>query len=104
VFTQAEWAPALDLLGGGTDSAVVRIAEQLERRGDAGMARQISELGLVRYPSSAALQKGREGALTTLQEIYSQMNPFRSVVYSDLSVRELNPVEMGKGGNGHTQI
>lgn len=102
VFTRAEWAQALDLLGGGSDSSFVRAVKQLERRGDAGMALQIAELGLVRYPSSAALQKSRERVLTTLQEIYSQMNPFRFIVYSELSGRGLNPLEIGKDGTGQT--
>lgn len=98
VFTRAEWAQTLDLLGGGTDAAFVRTVEQLERRGDAGMALEIAELGLVRYPDSATLQKARARALTTLQEINSQMNPFRFIVYSELSGRGLNPVEMGRAG------
>ncbi len=92
VFTRAEWAAALDILSGGSATAFVHTADELESRGDAGLALQIAELGLVRHPSSKALQKSRERALTTLREIYSQMNPFRFIVYSEWSGRGLNPV------------
>jgi len=93
IFTRAEWAGALDILGGGTDTAFARAADRLESRGDAGMALQIAELGLTRYPASTALQKSRRRALRTLREIYSQMNPFRFIVYSEWAGRGLDPVE-----------
>lgn len=92
VFTHAEWAAALDLLSGGSDAAFVRTATQLERRGDAALALQIVELGLIRHPSSTALQAIRERALTTLREIYSQDNPFRFIVYSEWAKRGMGTV------------
>jgi hypothetical protein len=79
-------------LGGGSDGAFVRAACDLENRGDAALALQIADLGLLRHPSSAALQKCRERALTTLREIYSQTNPFRFIVYSEWAGRGLDPV------------
>ncbi len=91
-FTRAEWAGALDALGGGGDTPFVRTARDLEARGDATMALQISELGLARYPASAALRETRDRTLTTLREIYSQTNPFRFIVYSELAGRGLDPV------------
>jgi glyoxylase-like metal-dependent hydrolase (beta-lactamase superfamily II) len=92
VFTHAEWAAALDVLSGESDAAFVRTATQLERRGDAALALQIAELGLVRYPSNSALHAIRERALTTLRDIYSQDNPFRFIVYSEWAGRGMGAV------------
>ena len=91
-FTRVEWAAALEALGGGGDAPFVRAARELEARGDAALALQIAELGLARHPASAALQETRAHALTTLRDIYSQTNPFRFIVYSELAGRGLAPV------------
>ena len=91
-FTRAEWATALDALGGGSDDAFARAAAELESRGDAALALQIADLGLVRHPSSVALRENRERALKTLREIHSQTNPFRFIVYSEWAGRGLAPV------------
>ena len=91
-FTRGEWAGALEALGGGGEAPFVRTARQLEARGDAGLALQIAELGLARHPTSAALQETRARVLTTLRDIYSQTNPFRFIVYSELAGRGLAPV------------
>ncbi|HVI97151.1 MAG TPA: hypothetical protein VM753_24250, partial [Anaeromyxobacter sp.] len=91
-FTRAEWAAALDALGGGSDGAFARTASELEVRGDAALALQVAELGLVRHPSSAALRESRERALRTLREIHSQTNPFRFIAYSEWAGRGLAPV------------
>lgn len=97
-FTRAEWAAALDAVGGGSDKAFAGAATELEGRGDAALALQIAELGLVRHPSSAALRESRERALRTLREIHSQTNPFRFIVYSEWAGRGLAPVaERGAG-------
>jgi glyoxylase-like metal-dependent hydrolase (beta-lactamase superfamily II) len=91
-FTQTEWAQALDALGGHAERAFVRAVADLEARGDAAIALQVADLGLVRYPSSRALQQSRARALTTLREIHAQMNPFRFIVYSEWAGRGLPPV------------
>lgn len=91
-FTRAEWALALDALGGNSEKAFARVADDLERRGDAALALQIAELGLLRYPSSSALQGSRTRALSTLRQVNSQLNPFRFIVYSELAGRGLPPV------------
>jgi glyoxylase-like metal-dependent hydrolase (beta-lactamase superfamily II) len=91
-FTRAEWAAALDAIGGGSDEAFARAATQLEGRGDAALALQVAELGLARHPSSKPLRESRERALRTLREIYSQTNPFRFIVYSEWAGRGLAPV------------
>jgi glyoxylase-like metal-dependent hydrolase (beta-lactamase superfamily II) len=91
-FTRAEWAAALDAVGGGSDDALARVATDLERRGDAALALHVADLGLVRHPASAALKESRERALRTLRETYSQTNPFRFIVYSEWAGRGLGPV------------
>jgi hypothetical protein len=96
-FTRAEWAAALDVLGGGSEAAFVRAATQLESRGDASLALQLAELGLVRYSSSTQLQQIRARALTTLRDINSQMNPFRFIVYSEWAGREMGQVAPAEG-------
>ena len=93
-FTRAEWAGALEALGGGGDAPFVRTAGELEARGDAALALQITELGLARHPASTALREARSRALTTLRDIYSQTNPFRFIVYSELAGRGLAPVAL----------
>jgi hypothetical protein len=91
-FTRAEWAAALDTLGGGTEDAFARTTDELERRGDAALALQIADLGLVRHPSSAALRESRDRVLRTLREIHSQTNPFRFIAYSEWAGRGLAPI------------
>jgi len=95
-FTRAEWAAALDALGGGSDGAFARVANELEGRGDAALALHVAELGLVRHPSSAALRDSRERALRTLRDLHSQTNPFRFIVYSEWAGRALAPVAGGE--------
>lgn len=91
-FTRAEWALALDELGSHGEHAFVRAADRLEERGDSALALRIAELGLVRYPNSAALLSSRSRSLMALRQINSQMNPFRFIVYSEWSARSLAPV------------
>ncbi len=93
-FTRGEWAAAIDLLGNGTDAPFARAADDLTSRGDADMALQIAEIGLARYPASTALKASREGALTMLRSRYSQMNPFRFIIYSEMAGKSLPPVLM----------
>jgi glyoxylase-like metal-dependent hydrolase (beta-lactamase superfamily II) len=91
-FTRAEWALALDELGGHSENSFRRTADRLEQRGDAALAFRIAELGLARYPNSVALLRSRTRALSTLRQINSQMNPFRFIVYSEWSGKALAPV------------
>jgi hypothetical protein len=91
-FTRGEWAAALDLLGGATDASFVRVVDELNARGDSPLALRMADIGLVRYPASAPLGAARERSLTLLRERYSQMNPFRFIVYSEMAGRRLAPV------------
>jgi glyoxylase-like metal-dependent hydrolase (beta-lactamase superfamily II) len=93
-FTRAEWAAAIDVIGGGTDASFVRAVSDLERRGDASLALHVAELGLARYPQSAMLQRGRSDALRSLREQYSQLNPFRFIIYSEWAGSPLAPVTL----------
>lgn len=90
--TRAEWAGALDLMGGGGADAFVRTALDLEARGDAALALRIAEAGLLRHPGTAALVAARARALATLQGLTSQTNPFRFIVYAEWAGRSLAPV------------
>jgi hypothetical protein len=91
-FTRAEWAAALDTMGGGGDAAFLCTVRRLEASGDKPLALQVAEMGLARYPQSAPLRECRQRVLTTLREIYSQTNPFRFIVYSEWAGRGLAPV------------
>ena len=91
-FTRAEWALALDELGARNEDSFVRAIERLEERGNPALAFRIAELGLVRYPQSSALQRSRARTLATLEQINSQMNPFRFIIYSEWSGTALAPV------------
>ncbi len=91
-FTRAEWALALDELGARSERSFARAADRLEGCGDSALALRVAELGLVRYPNSAALLSSRTRSLTTLREINSQMNPFRFIIYSEWSGKSLAPV------------
>ncbi len=61
-FTRAEWALALDELGGHSEDSFRRTADRLEQRGDAALAFRVAELGLARYPNSVALLRSRARA------------------------------------------
>lgn len=101
--TRAEWAAAIDIVGGGTDAAFVRAITELERRGDAALALHVAELGLARYPGSAALQRGRARALRTLRELTSQTDPFRFIVYTEQAGATLPPVTVPDAPAAATQ-
>jgi len=93
ILAPAEWAAALDLLGGGREEAFVRSARTLLERGDDVLALKLTQLGLVRHPSSEALTMLRRRALEALRARYQQLNPFKFIVYSEWAGAELPPVE-----------
>jgi glyoxylase-like metal-dependent hydrolase (beta-lactamase superfamily II) len=101
--TRAEWAAAIDIIGGGTDAAFARAVAELERRGDATLALRVADLGLERYPGNAALQRGRARALKTLRELSSQSDPFRFIIYSELAGATLPPVAIPAAPAAPTQ-
>ena len=93
VLAPAEWAAALDLLGGHREDAFVRAVRGLAERGDDVLALKLADLGLVRYPSSEALTTLRRRALDNMRLRHQQMNPFKFIIYSEWAGAELSPVE-----------
>jgi hypothetical protein len=88
----AEWAAALNLLGGGKQHAFVNSATTLLAQGDATLALKLVDFGLLCYPSSRPLNDLRRQALDRLREVYQQLNPFKFIVYSEWAAAELRPV------------
>jgi len=93
VLAPAEWAAALDLLGGHREEAFVRTARGLAERGDDVLALKLADLGLVRYPSSDALTAVRRRVLDNMRLRHQQMSPFKFIIYSEWAGAELSPVE-----------
>jgi glyoxylase-like metal-dependent hydrolase (beta-lactamase superfamily II) len=91
-FTRGEWAAALDVLGGRSESSFVKTVDELNERGDSLLALRIADMGLERYASSADLKQRRERTLALLLERYSEINPFRFILYSEWANRSLAPV------------
>jgi glyoxylase-like metal-dependent hydrolase (beta-lactamase superfamily II) len=91
-FTRAEWGGALDLLAGASDGVFAKAAEDLVDRGDAPMALQLADLGLTKHPSSERLRAARGRALVAMRERAAGTNPFRFIVYSEMSGGSLAPV------------
>jgi len=93
VLAPAEWAAALDLLGGQREDAFVRAVRGLAERGDDVLALKVADLGLVRYPTSEALTGLRRRALDNMRLRYQQTSPFKFIIYSEWAGAELSPVE-----------
>src|SRR5262245_59596661 len=93
VLAPAEWAAALDLLGGQREEAFVRAVRGLGERGDDVLALKLATLGLLRYPSSEPLGTLRRRALDNLRLRHQQMSPFKFIIYSEWAGAELSPAE-----------
>jgi glyoxylase-like metal-dependent hydrolase (beta-lactamase superfamily II) len=91
VFTAAEWAGALDLLGHSTAEAFVRAAEDLLDRGDAALALRLVDYGLLRHPDDQALPGLRRRALYRLMERHQQLSPFKFAIYAATAGIEVPP-------------
>ncbi|MQA85660.1 MAG: hypothetical protein GEV03_13795 [Streptosporangiales bacterium] len=63
-FAPAEWAAALDILGGGSADAFVSAGTELLDRGDHALALQLTEYGRLRHPDSTALGICDDGSST----------------------------------------
>src|SRR5438132_208811 len=92
VMTRSERAALLDQFGDGTDAPFIRVAENLIARGDGPLALSVTDMGLLRYPSSERLRKDRKQALSMLIERYNPVNPFRFIIYSQWAGMPLPPV------------
>src|SRR5262249_17429618 len=93
VLAPAEWAAALDLLGGHHEDAFVRSVRGLAERGDDVLALKLAQLGLLRYPSSETLAGLRRRALDNLRLRHQGLSPFKFIIYSEWAGAELSPVE-----------
>jgi len=93
VLAPAEWAAALDLLGGGSADAFARSAQTLLERGDDALALKLTQLALLRHPADAELAQLRRRALDNLRARNQAMNPFKFIIYSEWAGAEVPPVE-----------
>jgi len=93
VLAPAEWAAALDLLGGHREAPFVRSVRTLLDRGDDALALRLAQLGLVRYPSSEGLAALRRRALDGLRARHQNLSPFKFIIYSEWAGVELPPLE-----------
>jgi glyoxylase-like metal-dependent hydrolase (beta-lactamase superfamily II) len=91
VFTAAEWAGALDLLGGSTAQAFVSAGEDLLDRGDPALALRLVDYGLLRHADDQALQGLRRRVLYQLLERYQQLSPFKFAIYAATAGVEVPP-------------
>ena len=90
--TAAEHAAALDLLAGGRQEQFEAAAATLIGQGDHALALQIIEPGLLRHPTSTALDGLRRTALLRLMEQNQQLDPFKFLIYAELAGAEIGPV------------
>lgn len=93
ILAPAEWAAALDLLGGGRPEPFARSARTLLERGDDVLALKLTQLALLRHPANEELARLRQRALESLRVRNQQMNPFKFIIYSEWAGAELLPVE-----------
>ncbi len=91
VLTAAEWAGALDLLGGSTALAFVSAGEDLLDRGDVVPALRLVEYGLLRHADDRALRALRRRVLYRLLERHQQLSPFKFAVYAAAAEVEVPP-------------
>ncbi len=94
--TREERAALLDQFGDGSDGPFVRVAENLLARGDAPLALNVIELGLLRHPSSDRLQSGRKQALSMLIDRFNPVDPFRFIIYSQWAGARLQPIDAAR--------
>jgi glyoxylase-like metal-dependent hydrolase (beta-lactamase superfamily II) len=89
----ADWAAALNLLGGQCQEAFATAAGQILHRGDEALALKIADYGLMNYPGSGQLTALRRTILHRLAERHQQLNPFKFVYYAGLAGLELPPAQ-----------
>lgn len=90
--TAAEWAAVLDRLTDHRADRFRHAVADLVSRGDAPIALRLADLGLRAHPGDAALLAARRSALAMLQARFQQVNPFRFIIYTGWSGRDVLPV------------
>ncbi len=93
VFTAAEWAGALDLLGGQTAQAFTSVGEDLLDRGDLTLALRLVDYGLLRHSDDETLRGLRRRVLYRLLERYQQLSPFKFMMYATEAGVELSSAQ-----------
>ncbi len=88
----ADWAAALNLLG-GSQGAFTTAAGQILQSGNEALALKIADYGLMNYPGSGPLMTLRRAILYRLAERHQQLNPFKFVYYAGLADLELAPAQ-----------
>lgn len=96
VFSDAEWAAALDLLGGSTAGAFSRAVGDLLDRGDLPLALRLAEYGLLRHPGDEPLRALRRRVLAGLLQRYQQLSPFKFARYAGMAGIEVPPAPGGR--------
>jgi glyoxylase-like metal-dependent hydrolase (beta-lactamase superfamily II) len=84
-----DWALAVDLLAGGDADRHAGVVRDLLEADHLPVALRVADLALRRHPDSAVLSDLRQQTLIRLLERNQAMNPFKFVVYSELSGIEL---------------
>lgn len=89
---KADWNRALDLLADGDEDPFRAAAERLTARGELTLALEITEAGLATHRDSAVLADLRHQLLGRLRARHASTNPFKFIIYSEMSGRELPAV------------
>jgi glyoxylase-like metal-dependent hydrolase (beta-lactamase superfamily II) len=92
-FSAAERAAAMDVLAGGREDAFVTAAATLVGQGDHALALEIIRPGLLRHPSSAPLAELRRTALRRMLAEHQISDPFKFLIYAELTGTEIGPVQ-----------
>jgi hypothetical protein len=87
----AQWAAALDLLGGGKAEAFVAAGEELLARDDPAPALKVVEHGLLSHPDDPALAELRRRLLRAPAERNQFFDPFRFAYYAGLAGLTVSP-------------
>ncbi len=93
VFSDGEWAQALDLLAGGRERAFVDSARSLLSTSDYALALRLIDLGLTVHPAGQELLELRQRGLNGLRARYQNLDPFRFIWYSQQQAAELLPAD-----------
>lgn len=87
----AQWAAALDLLGGGRAEAFAAAGEELLARDDPAPALRVVDYGLLSHPDDAALAGLRRRLLLALVERNQFFDPFKFAYYAGLAGLTVSP-------------
>jgi len=93
----ADWAAALDLLGGGREEAFTQTAGQILHRGDEALALKITDCGLLAYPDSGPLATLRRAILYRSSNATSSSTRSSSSTTPDLPAWSFRPPARAAG-------